>query len=259
MIIYSDSESSFRLSKVIATLILCIFSKCTLAEPIKVAVASNFKHPAQEIFAAYTETTGHNVRASYASTGKLFAHITHGAPFELFLAADSRTPLLAEQQGFATKGSRFTYALGSLAIWHPGLTAANGGPVLAFRDGQTLALANPKLAPYGKAAEQVLAHIEHPRLRFKKVYGQSIAQAFQFVASGSSELGLVAVSQLLAFKAPKHTWQTIPVAHYSPIKQQAVLLLKGQPNPAAVELFEFLKLAQAQSIILSYGYRLEAP
>jgi len=238
------------------------------AQTTHAAVASNFSHAAKEIFAAFEGATGHKVKASYASTGKLFAQIKYGAPYHVFLAADTQTAERTELEGLSLPGSHFTYAKGTLALWYPSYQASLQSSAqhstltlatLPSLSGSRLALAKSKLAPYGRAAEQVLSQLEKEGISFKKVFGQSVSQAFQFVATGSSKLGLVAVSQLIAYDAPPSSWLTIPKHYYEPIAQQAVLLNKGNGHIAAIVLFEYLQQAQAREIILRYGYTLDSP
>ena len=248
-------------------LIFCLscLASNVFSETTRAAVASNFSHAAKEIFATFEGATGHKVKASYASTGKLFAQIKYGAPYHLFLAADTKTAKRAELEGLSLPGSRFTYAKGTLALWYPSYQSTpQPSPTVTFATlpslgGSTLALAKPKLAPYGRAAEQVLSQWEKEGVSFKKVFGQSVSQAFQFVATGSSKLGLVAVSQLIAYDAPPSSWLSIPKQHYDPIAQQVVLLNKGKDHAATIALFEYLQQAQAREIVLRYGYTLDSP
>jgi len=230
----------------------------TLAGEVQVAVAANFSAPMQAIARAFEQSSGHRVVAAYGATGQFYAQINHGAPFEVLLAADDSTPAKLENEGAGVPGSRFTYAVGALALWsaRPGYVD-DAGAVLKSDTFRHLAIANPQTAPYGLAATQVLDQLGlteaiEPRL----VEGQNIAQAYQFVASGNAELGFVALSQV--YKDGQITrgsaWQ-VPAQLHEPIRQDAVLLTKGQDNPAARALLEYLRGEQAATLIRAYGYQ----
>lgn len=230
-----------------------------LADEVQVAVAANFTAPFQQIAQAFTQSTGHTVRVSGASTGKLLLQIQNGAPFEVLLSADATTPTTLVAQGLAVPGSTFTYALGKLVLWsaRPDVVDAEGR---VLRDGafQRLALANPKLAPYGAAAiETLLALGQLERLTPRFVQGENIAQAFQFVSTGNAELGFVALSQVaVPGQAPRGSHWVVPERLYRPIRQDAVLLKRGEGQPAAEALMRFLRSAQARQIIQTRGYGL---
>jgi len=243
------------------TLLLCLLlpSSQVLAEEVQVAVAANFTAPMQVIAAAFEQDTGHQVKASFGSTGQLYAQITHGAPFDVFLAADDSAPVKLENEGETLAGSRFTYATGALALWsaQPDLVD-DAGAVLRSNRFQHLAIANPKTAPYGMAATQVMAAqglLEQltPRL----VEGQSIGQAYQFVASGNAELGFVALSQVYRDGQLSNgsAW-LVPAELHDPIHQDAVILSKAAANPAATALVDYLRGERAAKIIRSFGYQL---
>ncbi len=232
-----------------------------------IAVAANFTDTARELAARYHQETGHTVRISFGSTGKLFTQIKYGAPYDIFLAADQERALKAETDHLAVAGSRFTYAEGKLALWSQTPNLFNDGALFlktyAQQLGQQpLAIANPKTAPYGLAAQQVLKNLQLWNALYPKlVRGDSIAQTFQFVATGNAKAGLVAVSQVLNWRGENgevegSVWE-VPQHLYRPIKQQAVLLRKGEDNPAATDFIKFLKSPQAQAIITHYGYGLE--
>jgi len=226
----------------------------TLADTIRVAVASNFSEPIKAIAAQYEKYTGHRLILVFGSTGKHYAQIINGAPFDLFLAADTRRPQLLEQQGAAIAGSRFTYARGRLVLWSSRADYVDAeGNVLATGEYNRLAIANPKLAPYGKAAQEVLESKGlWKTLQHRLVRGESIAQAYQFVRSGNAELGLVAYSQI---KRPSHTntgsYWIVPQAFYQPIEQQAVLL---KENAVARDFMSYLQKQEIKIIITLYGY-----
>ncbi|UGV30484.1 molybdate ABC transporter substrate-binding protein [Halopseudomonas aestusnigri] len=240
------------------TAIACLsVNPLALADEVQVAVAANFTAPMQEIAQAFEQDTGNRVVAAFGSTGQLYAQISHGAPFEVFLAADATTPARIEQDGLAVTGTRFTYATGALALWSADASLISDGEQL-LRSGsfQHLAIANPKTAPYGLAAKQVMQRLGlSAALAHTLVEGQSIGQTYQFVASGNAELGFVALSQV--YRNGEITtgsaWQ-LPAELYEPIHQDAVLLDKGADNPAAAALLSYLKSERAAAIIRSYGY-----
>lgn len=242
------------------TAIACLsFNPLALADEVQVAVAANFTAPMQEIAQAFEQDTGNRVVAAFGSTGQLYAQISHGAPFEVFLAADATTPARIEQDGLAVTGTRFTYATGALALWSADASLISDGEQL-LRSGsfQHLAIANPKTAPYGLAAKQVMQRLGlSAALAHTLVEGQSIGQTYQFVASGNAELGFVALSQV--YRNGEITtgsaWQ-LPAELYEPIHQDAVLLDKGADNPAAAALLSYLKGERTAAIIRSYGYGL---
>lgn len=228
------------------------------ADEVQVAVAANFTAPIQAIAADFEKDTGHKLVAAYGATGQFYTQIKNGAPFEVFLAADDTTPAKLENEGDTVKGSRFTYAIGTLALW----SARDGyvddqGQVLKNNGFQHLSIANPKAAPYGLAATQVLDKLGlAAEVKGKIVEGQNITQAYQFVSTGNAELGFVALSQV--YKDGKLTsgsaW-IVPAELHDPIKQDAVILSKGRDNPAAKALMDYLKGPKATAIIQAYGYQ----
>lgn len=229
------------------------------ADEVQVAVAANFTAPIQAIAADFEKDTGHKLVASYGATGQFYTQIKNGAPFEVLLAADDTTPAKLEKEGDTVSGSRFTYAVGTLALWSAkeGYVDAKG-EVLKANQYQHLSIANPKAAPYGLAATEVLAKLKLTEAtQAKIVEGQNISQAYQFVSTGNAELGFVALSQI--YKDGKVTsgsaW-IVPNDLYSPIKQDAVVLTKGKDNAAAKALMEYLKGPKAAAVIKSYGYAL---
>jgi molybdate transport system substrate-binding protein len=229
------------------------------ADDVQVAVAANFTAPIQAIAADFEKDTGHKLVAAYGATGQFYTQIKNGAPFEVFLSADDTTPEKLEKDGDTVKGSRFTYAIGTLALWSAkeGYVDAKGD-VLKKNQYQHLSIANPKAAPYGLAATQVLEQLQLTEAtKAKIVEGQNITQAYQFVSTGNAELGFVALSQI--YKDGKVTsgsaW-IVPASLHDPIKQDAVILNKGKDNVAAKALVEYLKGPKAAAIIKSYGYQL---
>ena len=245
------------MSKAFAVVLLLLLDVGPLrADTIHVAVASNFASTMQEIAAQFGQTSGHRLVLSVGSTGKQYAQIINGAPFDAFFAADWERPALLEAQGIAVPGTRFSYALGRLVLWSPTPDLVDArGQVLRRDTFRYLAIANPKLAPYGVAAKQVLqAQGLWESLQQRMVRGENIAQAFNFVRSGNAELGFVAYSQVLQPGVPADgsLWEP-PHSLYDPIEQQAVLL---QDTPAARALMEFVRSAPARAIIRAQGYRL---
>jgi molybdate transport system substrate-binding protein len=238
---------------------LLLTAQSSEAAEVQVAVAANFARPLQRIAAEFAKDTGDQAVIVSGATGTFFAQIESGAPFEVLLAADRVTPEKLEADGFGVPGSRFIYALGRLVLWSakPGYVDAAGA--VLKRDFRHLAIANPTLAPYGAAAVETLGALGlldavRPRL----VQGESIAQAYQFVASGNAELGFVALSQVTAPDGPPGTgsYWIVPANLYAPIQQEALLLRKGATHPAARALCEYLKSARARDVIRAYGYDL---
>ncbi|MFQ3227719.1 MAG: molybdate transport system substrate-binding protein [Porticoccaceae bacterium] len=220
------------------------------------AVASNFATAMKALTVEFEKTTAHHAVLSFGSTGKHYAQIKNGAPFDVFLAADAARPALLEEQGIALIGSRITYAKGKLVLWtsKPDVNDLKE-TLLNSQDIRHLALANPKLSPYGLGAQQVMVELDiWPKLQTKLVRGENIAQTFQFVHSGNAELGFVAYSQAVN---PKRSVQgSFWMPHqslYSPIDQQAVLLNDKQ---ASKDFLKFLKGPLARQIIQNYGYDL---
>jgi len=243
-------------------LILLALLACALtarAEEVFVAVAANFIQPMEKIAAAFAQDSGHKTKLAFGSTGSFYAQIRSGAPFQVLLAADDKTPQRLEQDGLGVAGTRYTYAIGRLVLWsrQPGLVDAQG-QVLAGGKFDKLALANPELAPYGAAAVQTLGRLgllETLRPRF--VLGESIGQTYQFVATGNAALGFVALSQVYAEGRIKEgSGWVVPQTMHTPIRQDAILLKRGQDKPAAAALLQYLRGPRARAIIQSYGYGL---
>jgi molybdate transport system substrate-binding protein len=238
---------------------LALASTLAVADEVQVAVAANFAGPMKPIAADFEKATGHKLSVSLGATGKFYAQIQNGAPFEVFLSADDTTPAKLEQEGLAVTGSRFTYAVGKLALWSakPGFVDAKGN-VLKQNKFVHLALANPKTAPYGAAAVETLTRLgllESVSPKF--VQGENIAQAQQFVASGNAELGFVALSQVQENgKLTSGSVWIVPENLHAPILQDAVLLTKGKDSAAAKAFLEYLQGKKAQAIIKGYGYDL---
>jgi len=245
-----------KLSRLLSLLILTA-SLPALAEEVQVAVAANFTAPMQQIAAEFEKDTGHKAVLSFGATGKFYAQITNGAPFEVFLAADDETPAKLEKELLIAPHTRFTYAIGKLVLWSAKPDMVDDkGDVLKKGDFKHLSLANPKTAPYGAAGIETLKKLGlHDTLQAKFVQGDNISQAHQFIATGNAELGFVALSQV--YKDGKITsgsaW-IVPAKFYSPIRQDAVVLAKAKNKPAALALADYLKSEKAKAIIKTYGY-----
>jgi molybdate transport system substrate-binding protein len=227
------------------------------ADTVSVAVAANFTAPMQKIAAAFEADTGHKAELSFGATGKFYAQITNGAPFQILLSADDTTPAKLEKDSKAVAQTRFTYAIGTLVLWsaQPGYVDAQG-QVLQTGDFKHLALANPKLAPYGLAATQAMDKLGlTTKLQPRWVQGENIAQTYQFVASGNAQLGFVALSQVMVDGkiAQGSAWQ-VPAQLHDPIRQDAALLLPGKDSAAAAALLKYLRGDKARAIIQAYGY-----
>lgn len=243
--------------------LLIALSACMLALPghadtVSVAVAANFTAPMQKITAAFQQETGHRVTLAFGSTGRFYAQIKNGAPFEVLLAADDETPAKLEQEGLSIKGSRFTYAVGQLVLWSPQADMVDAqGQVLKTGRFNKIALADPKLAPYGLAALETMTRLGVlASLRPRWVLGENIAQTYQFVSTGNAQLGFVALSQVLTDGriAQGSAW-VIPEQLHTPIRQDALLLRQGQAKPAALALLHYLQSEKARHIIRASGYK----
>lgn len=241
----------------------CLFASFALSLPalagdVQVAVAANFTAPMQALAAQFQKDTGHRARLAFGATGKFYAQVRGGAPFELLLAADAATPARLEAEGYAVPGTRFTYAVGRLVLWSPkpGVVDARGEVLRSnFRH---LAIANPKTAPYGAAAVAVLDKLGlRAALQPRIVQGESIAQAYQFASTGNAELGFVAMAQVWRDgKLSSGSAWVVPAGLHAPIRQDAVLLAKGRDNPAARALADYLRSDKAQALIRSFGYEI---
>lgn len=238
--------------------IACVLAGTAAAAEVQVAVAANFTAPMQAIAAAFEQDTGHKARLAFGSSGKFYAQIRNGAPFQVLLSADDEIPARLEREGMAVAGTRFTYAIGRLALWSAQAGRVDArGDVLKQGGYAHLAIANPKLAPYGKAAIETLTRMGLlDGLRAKLVQGEDIAQTQQFVISGNAQLGFVALSQVMKDGRVRggSAW-IVPGKMYAPIRQDAVVLAAGKNNPAAAALMNYLKGDKARAIIKSYGYR----
>lgn len=249
-----------QLKRLSVLCLLLAFSLDSQAATVLVAVASNFTKPMNEIAAAFAKATGHEANLSFGSSGKFVAQIQNDAPFEVLLSADEKNPKKLEESGSAVANSRFTYAIGKLVLWSatPGLVD-DQGEILGKGGFKHLALADPKLAPYGLAAEEVLKNLGLlEKLQPLFVLGENISQTQQFISTGNAELGFIALSQVIGkdSKIAEGSGWVVPDTLHSPIRQDAILLKKGEPNPAASALLKFMKSAEVLEIIRSYGYNL---
>ena len=223
-----------------------------------VAVASNFTAPMQKLAPLFEKDTGHKLVLAFGSTGGFYAQIKNGGPFHVLLSADDETPLKLEKEGLGIKGTRFTYATGQLILWskRPAFIDEKAD-VLKTGQFQRIAIANPKLAPYGSAALETLQKLGLlQQLQPKLVQGDNIAQTYQFVNTENAQLGFVALSQVYADgKLTQGSGWIVPSHLHTPIQQDAVLLIAGQNNPAATALLAFLKTDKVKALIQSYGYQ----
>jgi molybdate transport system substrate-binding protein len=223
-----------------------------------VAVAANFTEVAEALKQRFEAASGHRLTISAGSTGKLYAQITNGAPYDLLLAADAEHPALIETSGRGVAGTRFTYAVGRLTLWSADAARIGTDGAAALRAGafRHLAIANPKLAPYGAAAQQTLEALGlWNGVQGKVVQGENIGQVFSMVSTGNAEMGFVALSYVLSPRnAKKGSRWDVPADLYQPIKQDAVLLAHGKSNPAAAAFLGYLKTAETRRFIAAFGY-----
>ncbi|MBF0421376.1 MAG: molybdate ABC transporter substrate-binding protein [Magnetococcales bacterium] len=239
--------------------ILLLIANRAIANEVQVAVAANFTGPAKIIAANFAQATGHQAVLSFGATGGFYAQIKNGAPFEVFLAADSETPAKLEQEGGIVAGSRFTYAIGQLALWSAKPEVVDpDGAILKIGRFSHVAIADPKLAPYGLAAVESLTALGLlDAVRPKFVQAENIAQAYQFTSSGNADLGFVALSQIMKNgKLTTGSAWIVPAPLHKPIRQDAVILHRGKDNPAALAWVNHLRSEGAKTVIGSFGYGL---
>lgn len=244
----------------ISVLLLLFSSKSLFADGIRVAVASNFLQPAKYIASVYQHETGEKVLISAGSTGKLYAQIINGAPFDIFLAANQREPKRLEDEGYVVAGSRFTYARGKLALWDAKGLYQNKTiqEVLESSSYRRLSIANPSIAPYGNAALSILKNLKFDDvINNKLITGENVSQAYQYVATGAADIGFVALSQLKSYKdKPPGKYWLVDEALYEPILQQAVLLKNTKNKLKARNFLNYLKGSKAMAMIENFGYGL---
>jgi len=247
-------------SRLLSVLLACLAgaSFAARADEVTVAVAANFTAPMKLIAVDFEKDTGHKVVASYGATGKFYAQIKNGAPFEVLLSADDETPAKLIREGAGVTGSQFTYAMGTLVLWSAKPAIVDGaGAVLKNGAFDHIALADPKLAPYGAAAVASMKALGvYDSLQPKLVTADNIGQAYQFVSSGNALLGFVALSQVLKNGQIQGSSWVVPANLYTPIRQDAVVLDKGKGKPAADALMKYLKSDKAKAVIKSFGYEL---
>lgn len=236
---------------------LLLISTTSTAADIRVAVASNFTHTLEALRTAFTQSTGHRIVVIPGSTGKLYAQIRNGAPFDVFLAADRKRPEILENESIAQPGSRFTYAIGRLALWQTATGASTTGPdLLSAGTFEHLAIANPRLAPYGRAAKETLEKLGRwQALQPRLVRGENAAQAYRYVRDGMAEVGFVAASHLQQESdVGVGSFWLVPQDFHSPIEQQAVRL---SDKPAAKQFMRWLRGEEATRIIRQQGYEVQ--
>jgi molybdate transport system substrate-binding protein len=245
------------MSRKLLLVVSLLVSTPLFADEIQVAVAANFTAPMQKIAAEFEKDTGHKAQLAFGATGKFYAQIKNGAPFEILLAADDTTPQKLEKEGVGVANSRFTYAIGKLVLWSAKAGYVDDkGEVLKKGEFAHLSIANPKLAPYGAAAIETLTALKlldaiQPRF----VQGENISQAHQFIATGNAELGFVALSQVMKDgRISQGSGWIVPASLHQPIRQDAVLLENGKGKPAAAALMNYLSGDKARAIIKSFGY-----
>jgi len=239
-------------------LLAVLFAQSAHAEQLTVAVASNFARPAHALAEKFESTSGHAVRVTIASTGKLYAQIVNGAPFDILFAADEVRPLLLEESGLGVEGTRFTYAIGRLVLWsgEPAMAGGNCEQALSDMGKQRLAIANPLTAPYGAAAKEFLeAAGLWNEVESHLVYGENIAQTLHFVVSGGAHFGLISRSQAMDERLPEATcsW-LVPEDKHAPIEQQAILLHRGESKKTAAEFLAFVASPDGRKVIEKHGY-----
>ncbi|MEW6445740.1 MAG: molybdate ABC transporter substrate-binding protein [Pseudomonadota bacterium] len=251
------------MKKIIASLLasglLLSVPPSALADTLNAAVAANFTKTIEEIGQAFKARTGHDVKFSFGPTGKLYAQIKNGAPFDLFFAADTEKPEALVKEDLVKPDSYFVYARGVLALWSPTLPVRDGyKAVLEKAEFNHLSIANPKTAPYGQAAEEVLSQLGvYDSVKPKIVNGESIAHAFQYVHTENAQLGFVALSQLVDRQSPAHgkgQYWLPPQDMYEPIDQAAVILKKAANNPVAQQFVDYLRSDEGRKVIEKYGY-----
>ena len=247
------------ISRTAITLALLLFGQASWSATVLVAVAANFSKPMTEIVSQFEKATGHSAKLSFGSSGKFVSQLENGGPFEVLLSADEKGPEKLEQAGLTAPNTRFVYAVGKLVLWSATPNFVDDeGKILMTSNFKHLALADPKVAPYGAAAIDVLKKMKlFERLQPLLVQGENIAQTYQFISTANAELGFLALSQVIENgKIVCGSSWIIPDNLHAPIRQGAVLMKKGAENPAALALIDYLKSIPALAIIKKYGYDL---
>ncbi len=238
--------------------IFCFSQSSIAADQVAIAVASNFSVPMRSIIQEFESASGHSVRVSFASTGKLYAQIINGAPFDILLSADQAAPKKMLDSGVALTGTRRSYAIGQLVLWsNDGPEAYSAQERLIRKSFNKVAIANPRFAPYGLAAAQVLEKLQLTNeTPHALVYGENIAQVYQFVKTANADLGFIAASQIVGQQLPKRVkFWLVPQSLHEPITQDMVLLARSKGNSAARSFFAFMQTEQVEAIIKRHGYR----
>ncbi|MBP9670924.1 MAG: molybdate ABC transporter substrate-binding protein [Ottowia sp.] len=250
----------FNLRRLLTLTAALALSAAAQAEVVQIAVAANFTAPARALAEIFARTTGHEAKLSFGATGAFYTQIKNGAPFDILLAADDERPIRLEKEGDTVPGSRFTYAIGQLVLWSakPGLVDG-GGAVLKGGKFNKIAIANPKLAPYGAAAVETMDKLGlAAALTPKLVTGESIGQTYNFIATGNAELGFVALAQVLdGGKLKSGSMWVVPAKYHAPIIQDAVILKRAAANPAAKAWMALMRSPNTQDFIRSYGYEVK--
>ena len=250
----------FNLRRLLTLTAALALSAAAQAEVVQIAVAANFTAPARALAEIFARTTGHEAKLSFGATGAFYTQIKNGAPFDILLAADDERPIRLEKEGYTVPGSRFTYAIGQLVLWSakPGLVDG-GGAVLKGGKFNKIAIANPKLAPYGAAAVETMDKLGlAAALTPKLVTGESIGQTYNFIATGNAELGFVALAQVLdGGKLKSGSMWVVPAKYHAPIIQDAVILKRAAANPAAKAWMALMRSPNTQDFIRSYGYEVK--
>lgn len=250
----------FNLPRLLTLTAALALSAAAQAEVVQIAVAANFTAPARALAEIFARTTGHEAKLSFGATGAFYTQIKNGAPFDILLAADDERPIRLEKEGDTVAGSRFTYTIGQLVLWSakPGLVDGEGA-VLKGGNFNKIAIANPKLAPYGAAAVETMDKLGlAAALTPKLVTGESIGQTYNFIATGNAELGFVALAQVLdGGKLKSGSMWVVPAKHHAPIIQDAVILKRAAANPAAKAWMALMRSPNTQDFIRSYGYEVK--
>ena len=250
----------FNLRRLLTLTAALALSAAAQAEVVQIAVAANFTAPARALAEIFARTTGHEAKLSFGATGAFYTQIKNGAPFDVLLAADDERPIRLEKEGDTVPGSRFTYAIGQLVLWSakPGFVDGEGA-VLKGGNFNKIAIANPKLAPYGAAAVETMDKLGlAAALTPKLVTGESIGQTYNFIATGNAELGFVALAQVLdGGKMKSGSMWVVPAKYHAPIIQDAVILKRAAANPAAKAWMALMRSPNTQDFIRSYGYEVK--
>lgn len=250
-------KKNWVITSIIRRLFLSVFLGFLFIVPANsaetlLAVAANFAKPMKQLIVEFEAQSPHKVNMTIGSSGKIYAQIVNGAPFDAFFSADQEKPLKLVAAGLAIKDSLYTYAVGRLVIWSPDQQKRRAKAVKGVLP--AIAIANPKTAPYGAAALEAFRHIGLlPARESQLVYGANVAQTYQFIASGAAEFGAVALSQVI--DQPETSYDILPDNIYRPINQDMVMLKHGQTNPANIDFLNFMRREKVADMIKSFGYK----